>query len=383
MKLKYRLLHIVVDDKFTDGVIKHNSNSSIISHKYVLIGKHSNERFNYIKNAESIEFCNSVKEFVSIINESSIDAVYLYGLHLNWYKYIKVIPPSIPVIWWSWGYDLYNSSGLVPPYVQINMLKEATMNYFNTNFEKWYKTVVKYIIDIFEYPFISYRKKNILKYISYIRPILPIEYSLIPHTGEWHHIKQFPAPCRINNEPFKLYSKTGLILIGNSATLSNNHIDIFSTIELNIRGNYQYIVPISYGIKRYANDIYNRFNGPHSFGNVTCLSDFLPKGQYNEIMDNCTHAIFGVIRQQAMGNIYACLKKGIKLFLYKDSTVYKQLKEMDEFIIFTIDEDLTDEQLSNPLTKEEARYNYENYLRFNQNCKSFDEIVCDIIEKKI
>ena len=36
-------------------------------------------------------------------------------------------------------------------------------------------------------------------------------------------------------------------------------------------------------------------------------------------------AVFGVIRQQAIGAIKQCLRNGIKVYLYEDSIVYKHL----------------------------------------------------------
>ena len=52
-----------------------------------------------------------------------------------------------------------------------------------------------------------------------------------------------------------------------------------------------------------------------------------------------------------------CLRRSIKIFLYKDSLIYRQLKEWG-YIVYTIDEDLTEESLKTVLPKEIAFHNY-------------------------
>ena len=87
------------------------------------------------------------------------------------------------------------------------------------------------------------------------------------------------------------------------------------------------------------------------------LDTFLPRDEYKALLSSITHAIFGHIRQQALGNIYLCLRRSVKIYLYKDSLIYKQLKEWG-YIVYTIDEDLTEESLKTVLQEEMAFHNY-------------------------
>ena len=61
-------------------------------------------------------------------------------------------------------------------------------------------------------------------------------------------------------------------------------------------------------------------------------------------MSGCTHAIFGMIRQSGLGNIYLCFRKGIKVFLFKDSILYKQFKT-DGYHVFSIEDELNDNSI--------------------------------------
>ena len=58
-----------------------------------------------------------------------------------------------------------------------------------------------------------------------------------------------------------------------------------------------------------------------------------------------------------MGNINFCFERGIKIYLYSDSIMYKQLKDLG-FIVYTIDFDLNSKSLNQVLSLEEAQINY-------------------------
>ena len=88
------------------------------------------------------------------------------------------------------------------------------------------------------------------------------------------------------------------------------------------------------------------------------LDTFLPREQYIALYDNITHAIFGAIRQQGIGNVAACFRTGVKVFLYKDSIIYKQYKEWG-YKVFSIEEDLCLDSLSTCLSEEDAQINYQ------------------------
>ena len=67
---------------------------------------------------------------------------------------------------------------------------------------------------------------------------------------------------------------------------------------------------------------------------------FMPFEEYNSIIKSCSIAIFAHERQQALGNILMCLWNGCKVFLSKNSIVYKYLKSLGT-VIYSIQDDLT------------------------------------------
>ena len=84
-----------------------------------------------------------------------------------------------------------------------------------------------------------------------------------------------------------------------------------------------------------------------------------------------------------MGNIYKCLSGGIKIFLYKDSIVYKQLK-LDGYHVYTIDDDLRGDALQHPLSLEEATQNIARYndlaiARAADSTNEFKKLIHEIV----
>ena len=78
-------------------------------------------------------------------------------------------------------------------------------------------------------------------------------------------------------------------------------------------------------------------------------------------MASCSHAVYGTLRQQALGNIFNCFRTGVKVFLYRDSMNYLQFLK-DGFAVFAI-EDMTSDDLSTPLSRAEAVRN--NHLYYS------------------
>lgn len=78
------------------------------------------------------------------------------------------------------------------------------------------------------------------------------------------------------------------------------------------------------------------------------------------MIKSCSYAVFGSLRQHAIGNINLCLRYGIKVFLYKDGITYKQLTK-DGYHVFTIDFHLNEHELSKPLLKEQIIHNQNIY----------------------
>lgn len=108
------------------------------------------------------------------------------------------------------------------------------------------------------------------------------------------------------------------ILVGNSATRSNRHIETFELLAKYADKSIEIILPLSYGDEEYARSVsdYARM----LFGEkVIVIEEFLDIDKYTELLSTIDVGIFNTDRQQALGNIRVLLRFGAKVFLSDDS----------------------------------------------------------------
>ena len=126
------------------------------------------------------------------------------------------------------------------------------------------------------------------------------------------------------------------ILVGNSASQTNNHIDIFHMLTRHDLGSRKVIVPLSYGDPIYRKNLIAC--GDEILGEAFMpLVDFLPLDQYCSIVASCNVVVMNQLRQQALGNIGAALYQGAHVFLDPINPVYRFFKEKGAFVRSTHD----------------------------------------------
>lgn len=149
---------------------------------------------------------------------------------------------------------------------------------------------------------------------------------------------------------------TKRILIGNSATATNNHLEVFQLLS-QMEGDFEIICPLNYGDKQYADYISQR--GKTYFGpRFIPLLDFLPLEEYNKLVSSCGIVIMNHYRQQGAGNIISSLLFGSKVFLSNRSPLYAHFKKLGA-TVFAVEDQLDSNQLNSLLDDEVAKTNYE------------------------
>lgn len=362
------LLHIVPDDKFIDCAIE-LFDSTPVKNRYVCLVDNIPYSFRYVKNITRVE-CLKTEEADSLWNDESIDMFCFHTLDYSKYQYVLSIPKTKKVLWLSWGYDLYAQCQECPPVLKVPCFKPLTRRYLE--YKSW-KTYIKEWLYFALHIGSSIKKiytskqaesrairlqRQILKRVDYISTVLPVEYDMLRKNTEIR-AQYFPfqySSRRKTQDVPQLSPNADAILMGNSATTTNNHLDILSILEE--RGVTNAIqMPISYGDKYYAD--YLKQMVASSKLNINVISNFIEKEEYTSFLTHCKALVLGCVRQQALGNVIMMLSQGGKVFLYEDSIDYKYLKSAG-FIVFTIENDLTNENINTPLTKQEITVNRKN-----------------------
>lgn len=107
------------------------------------------------------------------------------------------------------------------------------------------------------------------------------------------------------------------IQIGNSADSSNNHTEIIDLLKKYKNENIKIFAPLSYGDKDYAFEV--KKYGEEIFGDkFIAMMDFMKPEEYSEYLGSIDVLVFNHKRQQGLGNIYALVYLGKKIFIRSD-----------------------------------------------------------------
>ena len=123
--------------------------------------------------------------------------------------------------------------------------------------------------------------------------------------------------------------------------------------------------------EKYKNKI-KEFCKTLKYVNPIFIENYIGKYEYFKIIDNCSCAIFGQLRQEAIGNINHMLFTGKKIFL--DGINYQYYsKHTDIFNIDDLNPNIFDNVLD--IKSQERNYNFihqkENYQDYINNLEKF------------
>jgi dTDP-N-acetylfucosamine:lipid II N-acetylfucosaminyltransferase len=184
----------------------------------------------------------------------------------------------------------------------------------------------------------NYQHRRVIQNVAYLVTFISGEYELVKkwYGAQGTHIKSgvytsnLYSPV-INESTASRLSKSVNILIGNSASISNNHLSILTILEqVNKLCINKIYAPLSYANKTdesYTMDIIKQ--GRRYFSDrFVALLEFMSFGEYLKFLNSIDIAIFNHDRQQACGNIITLLSLGKKIYLRKSVTTWNMLSDL-------------------------------------------------------
>ncbi|MEZ4809848.1 MAG: TDP-N-acetylfucosamine:lipid II N-acetylfucosaminyltransferase [Allomuricauda sp.] len=338
-----KIAHISPDEKFIESIqwqfekIFPGQNSFFVflvkqigSTKYVHAGK-------------SVQLlADDAKGLKKILEEiKKYDLVIFHGLKYFQSQIVLKAATSDNFVWFFWGGEIYDNYKAVGHKVLGKKTKEK---FVGINALKMLKRMVRpayYLL----------RFKSMTPEASVLKAAKKIPYIGIIHEEEIEYLKQndfigqsakhvpmtyYPLEFIFKGiEDITITGKN--ILLGNSASLTNNHLEAFEKIRLLNLEDRELIVPLSYGDQKYATEICK--TGKNLFGkSFSPIVDFMPLHEYNFKLSSCSIVIMNHYRQQAVGNILAMLWMGAKIYLNEGNTFYQYLKKQG-ILVYSIDKD--------------------------------------------
>ena len=327
------IIHFVPDDKFIDGFIEkyllYHDDKKVMFVCIVM----ANYNKKYIKNERVRLITFKSSEYKNIIeNIHTFDVVYFHSFLMFKSLYIlKQIPVKVKIAWIFWGAEFFKN-GIFQKFYDDCTKKVYLDRIENVKLKKFgvFKTIAKY----FWLKIVWFKLLILYKALQRIDYFLHWNYydyvfvkSLIPNSKsvfvEFAYGENTTLKSNVNS--FKKVIKNRTIIVGNSATFSNNH---FSILEILSKRNeeFEIICPLSYGDKEYAKIVIDY--GKKLFGSrFKPLTEFMPKDEYFKLIQGADCLIFNNIRTQAASNIFYALSIGKKVFLNSENTHLKFLQE--------------------------------------------------------
>lgn len=129
--------------------------------------------------------------------------------------------------------------------------------------------------------------------------------------------------------------KTRTILVGNSASPTNNHLEILQMLSVFVHEDIKIICPLSYPDEKQYTERVIQY-GKNTFGSKFIpLRELMNTDEYGRLLSGVDVAIMNHERQQGLGNVLSLLYLGKKVYLRKEVTSYIYFKNKDVKIFET------------------------------------------------
>lgn len=357
------ILHLFDDEKISNRIVANFNEVFPNGNRYVCFYKN---KLRYIKKNQDIIYIDYGKDKC---DKNILDGVNIILIHYLSVRKIHFINDNIPenlgikIYWAFWGADLYNDV----------LFSKGYEIYFEKNIisvlKSKVKNIIKYIVDPKDTLKYSVRLKLhfISSRIDYILTS-DAEYKILEkYLGDVINVEcinkgaiYYPIED-VMGSLFGKYVEGNNIMIGNSASLTNNHVYAMSFLsKLNTNGRNKN-VPLSYGgSPRYICHAVKR--GLKFWGNeFKPLTDFMPLDDYNKLMLSNNVFIYGNWRQEAVGNIVIAIYIGAKVFVSERSPLIEYFQS--EGVKLYATEKMTQEDIDTPESIEVIENNRKAILK--------------------
>ncbi len=317
-----KIIHLVVDDKFLDAAIREFEAVAPGRHEYLLLGGGGPTLTPTRYLRSPLVQRVSVAQWQQRVGADDVAAVVFHSLLPGHLPLLRALPAGPTVVWLGWGFDYYGlladafPQGLVQPGTAALLagLRPRVLR----NAPGTLATSELSVARPCAKP--GAAERAALARVDIFSPVLDVEHALVQQHQPWLRAAYRPWNYLTLEDDLQLDTpppaEPGVdLLVGNSATPSNNHVEAFEHLRrcVDLAGR-RVVVPLSYGDTAYA-DAIERL-GRQQFGSAFVpLRHFMPREQYLQLLDGCGVLVMNHLRQQALGNVVIAGLRGARLFL--------------------------------------------------------------------
>lgn len=374
------ILHLLSDDKFSDYAIDQFSRAAPRKNDFVVLVFGKDDCLKNIRNKDNVRVIREGSAQVDEICKhiSGYNAVITHNLSTEAReKIIQAAFGKIKTAWVFWGFELYGR-------------KKNEWKYLGPR-SKFYQTLFKLKGNVKNFINKSYMADDLYEVGPHV--FKNLDYCLTDLKEDYETAKSYFR----SNFDFLWYNYYSIeetlgslknqhvndqnILIGNSATLSNNHLEAFHVLNKLSINDRKIITPLSYGNNWYARIISRK--GRALFQNhFHPLVRFIPREEYNQILRSCSVVIMNHYRHQGMGNIISAMWLGSRVYISKRTTTFAYFKRLGAHI-FSVEDDLNSSNtkalspLSHDMVMENREILFREYGKAHM-LRKVDEIINEL-----
>lgn len=334
-----RFLHLIPDDKFLDTAHDVFEEAAPGAHDYVLIGA---PPFRYLRRL--IPTCMTLGTALHIRLADtfpSYSAVFVHYLNDAARVLVASAPQTTKFVWLAWGADFYHlikqrEELLLPMTRALVDSKRLRRAAYADRIRRRLARRIKLLRAPHEVmalwgaeSMLRGIRANANGEVAFLNRFMAMA---TPIAEDYESLRTAHPELRIGfmdwNYPIKLQSGRnarstqtgGDILLGNSATPENNHLDALHVLAGCKLASRKVICPLSYGNKRYG-DAVEQYGRKVLGGQFVPLRTYLAPAEYIRIVSNCSVVVMNHVRQQALGNILIALCSDAHVFLNEKSPI--------------------------------------------------------------
>lgn len=355
-----RVIHLARDEKFVP-LLRQLFDEALPGANHWLIARRRRARGRFVAAAPDVSFRVEWWFRTPWIarDVAKADVIVAHSMTTIFANAIRRARPDCRVVWIGWGYDYYP---LLQPLLGDALLP-ATRALIGAQEPgerecaavprpagRWWPSLTG----------IERRKPTALAAVAsriHTFCVIPTEVELLRRgvpelAGVPHELPLFTAEDVFERGPAEMAGPD--VLVGNSATASNNHADAFALLAGRTGGG-RVVVPLSYGNADYGAKVVAL--GAQWFGDrFDPLRDWMPIDAYNERLRNCGFVVMNHRRQQAVGNIGAALFKGATVYLRRENPLFAFYRRLG-IALRAVDDIAAGEHLLEPIGAAERARN--------------------------
>lgn len=363
-------VHLFFGSSFVD-IVRNDFDFLDIQNQFIILEDHSKT---------SVE--KTLLEIQKVQKEKGILNLIIHNLDGSKAQIINRIKKEFKIHWCTWGYDIYNAHF---GFRTEDFLSKETLNAVdkkelspNVMYKIKNKIFRKSVLGFYsmvkgEKHFYS-EIESALKKIDTVSCVLPDEFPYIKK--KLNHISFRPysygkIESIIPNQliGFKSEELGNKIMIGNSASPTNNHLDVIKYLK----NEFELIIPVSYGSQIYKESLIKDY----SHEKIEFLADYMPYDDYLSKMTEANTFIMNVFRQQGMGNLNVALYLGMRVYLNPKNFAFQFYKNLgihvysfpDDFQTFG-NKSLSDQEVKD---NREGLERYYGNVASNERLKAFEK----------